>query len=65
MDVSTDRLPAISNASAASENGNLRDSTATRGRVVRKRLPRSDDLAADSTIEEPIEDSEHKLNDLA
>jgi hypothetical protein len=65
MDVSTDRLPAISNASAASENGNLRDSTAARGRPVRKRVPKPDDAAPDLTADESSEDSEHKLNDLA
>jgi hypothetical protein len=64
MDVSTNRLPAISNASSASENGNLRDSTAVRG-VVRKRHPKPDDASTDSTGEDSTENSEHELNDLA
>ena len=64
MDVSTDRLSAISNASVVSEHGTLRDS-ATRGGAVRKRPPRPDDESADSSVEESVEDSEHQLNDLA
>ncbi len=64
MDSSTDRLPAISNASAASENGNLRDSTSARARIVRKRFPKPDD-ETEGTSDESGEGSEHKLNDLA